>query len=65
MHAVSTNQIADILQYNDNRKDYHRYSQKSFQKITERLRITKPRKLKQVPTGFNFHENTVLNIFRS
>ena len=56
MHAVSTNQIADILHYNDNRKYYHRYSQKSFQRITERLRITKSRKIKQVPTVFNFHE---------
>ena len=56
MHAVSTNQIADILHYNDNRKYYHWYSQKSFQRITERLRITKSRKIKQVPTVFNFHE---------
>ena len=29
---------------------------KSFQRITERLRITKSRKIKQVPTVFNFHE---------
>ena len=56
MHAVSTSEIADILHYNDNRKYYHRYSQKSFQRITERLRITKSRKIMQVPTVFNFHE---------
>ena len=56
MHAVSTNQTADILHYNDNIKYYHWYSQKSFQRITERLRITKSRKIKQVPTVFNFHE---------
>ena len=56
MHAVSTNQIADILHYNDNRKYYHWYSQKSFQRITERLRITKSVKIKKVPTVFNFHE---------
>ena len=55
MHAVSTSQIADILHYNDNRK-YHRYSHMTFQKITERWCITKSRKIKQVPTGFNFHE---------
>ena len=41
---------------NDNRKYYHWCSQKSFQKITERLRITKSREIKQVPTVFNFHD---------
>ena len=56
MHAVSTNQIANILHYNDNKKYYHWYSQKSLQKITEILRITKSRKIKQVPTVFNIHE---------
>ena len=56
MHVVSTNQIADVLHFNDNRKYYHWHSQKSFQRITERLRITKSGKIKQVPTVLNFHE---------
>ena len=56
MHAISTNQIADILHYNDNKKYDHWYSQRSFQKITGGLRITKSSKIKQVPTVFNFHE---------
>ena len=35
MHAVSTNQIVDILHYNDNRKYYHWYSQRAFKKLLE------------------------------
>ena len=66
MHAVSTSEIADILHYNDNRKYYHRYSQKSFQRITEILRTMKSRKIKEVPTVFSFmNDNTILNIFSS
>ena len=56
MHAVSTNQVAEILHYKDNRKCYHWYSQKSFQRITERLRIAKSRKIKEVPAVFSFNE---------
>ena len=47
LHCISGN---DIIKY------YHWYSQKSFQRITERLRIAKSRKIKSVPTVFNFHE---------
>ena len=56
MRGISTNQIADILHYNDNRKYYQWHSEKSLQRITERLHITQSRKIKQVATVFNFHE---------
>ena len=56
MHAISTNQIADILLYNNNRKYYHWYSEKSLERSTEKLHITQSRKIKQVATVFNFHE---------